>query len=129
MFDPHDVQDPVGVRLIELGQTQPVISPGEGEEHVGGERHLILIKGIQHENRHVEEHNGGLVPEHGRGGLVIGLVSWVRHDVLKSEDWVVLLQADTARYQDKKEPLGLHPRPQSGGSCYSYTTIAITIKL
>ena len=99
MFDPPDVQDPVGVRLLELGEAQPVISPGEGEEHVRGERHLILIKGIQHEHRHMEEHNGGLVAEQGRRGLVIGLVGWVRHDVLQSENFIILMQACSGRYQ------------------------------
>ena len=95
VFDPPHVQDPVGVRLLELGEAQSVISPGESEEHVGGERHLILIKGIQHENRHMEEDNGRLVPEHGRSRLVIGLVG-IWHDVLQSENLIFLLQAATA---------------------------------
>ena len=94
VFDPPHVQDPVVVRLLEGGQAQSVVSPGESQEHVGGEGHLVLIEGIQHEDRHVEEHNGRLVAEQGRNRLVVGLVAGIRHDVLQPENF---LEAATAR--------------------------------
>lgn len=34
MLYPPDVQDPVGVLRLELGQSQSVVPPGEGQEHV-----------------------------------------------------------------------------------------------
>lgn len=58
-----------------------------------GEGHLILVEGVHHEDGDVEEHDGGLVPEHGRGGLVVRDVVMrlrQRHDVLQPQHWLAL---------------------------------------